>query len=62
MAESLGKMPFGKFKGHDIEDIPTWHLTFIKGEKWFQDNHKKLCENILKELKYRKQFGDPDFD
>jgi uncharacterized protein (DUF3820 family) len=60
MAESLGKIPFGKFKGVEIEDVPTSYLKWIKGEQRFQLQHKSLYENILKELKFRKQFGDPE--
>ena len=29
MAESLGQMSFGKYKGKDIEDVPDSYL------KWF---------------------------
>jgi uncharacterized protein (DUF3820 family) len=60
MAESLGQIPFGKYKGVDIEDVETSYLEWIKGEKWFLTRETKLYENILKELKYRKQFGDPE--
>jgi len=56
MAESLGKLPFGKFKGIDIEDVPDFYLTWISGEKWFIIREPKLCENIVKELKYRDRF------
>jgi uncharacterized protein (DUF3820 family) len=58
MADSLGQIPFGKYKGIDMEDVPTSYLEWIKGEKWFQTREPILHENILKELKYRKQFGD----
>ena len=56
MAESLGQMPFGAFKGIDIEDIPNKYLEFIIGEKWFITREASLAENIKKELKYRKQW------
>ena len=56
MAKSLGKMPFGAFKGIDIEDIPNRYLEFIIGEKWFLSRESELTENIKKELKYRKQW------
>ena len=56
MAESLGQMPFGAFKGVDIEDIPNKYLEFIIGEKWFITRETALAENIKKELKYRKQW------
>uniref|UniRef100_A0A6M3JQ67 Putative quorum-sensing-regulated virulence factor n=1 Tax=viral metagenome TaxID=1070528 RepID=A0A6M3JQ67_9ZZZZ len=56
MADSLGQMPFGAFKGVDIEDIPNKYLEFIIGEKWFITREASLAENIKKELKYRKQW------
>lgn len=60
MAESLGKIPFGKFKGKDIEDIETPYLEWVKGEDWFKSRFADLCDNILRELKYRSQFGGPE--
>jgi uncharacterized protein (DUF3820 family) len=61
MAESLGQIPFGNtHKGKDIEDCPTDYLTWLKGEKWFQDKYPALRKNILAELKYRERFGDPE--
>lgn len=56
MAESLGQMPFGKYKDKDIEDIPNSYLNWVVGEDWFKVQHKELCANIRKELKYRKDF------
>jgi len=57
MAKSLGQIPFGKFKGLDIEDVPDSYLTWIKGEKWFAAREPKLCENIKKEIEYREKFN-----
>jgi len=56
MAESLGQIPFGKYKGKDIEDIPNSYLNWIVGEDWFKVKYKDLCNTIRKELKYRKDF------
>jgi uncharacterized protein (DUF3820 family) len=60
MAESLGQIPFGEFKGVDIEDVPSDYLEWISGETWFMTREPKLYENIKKELKYRERFGGPD--
>ena len=60
MAESLGTIPFGKFKGKDIEDIETTYLEWVKGEDWFKKRFADLHKNILKELKYRTQFEGPE--
>ena len=66
MAKSLGQIPFGKFKGIDIEDIPDSYLEWISGELWFRSREPNLHENIKKELKYRERFdlhiGDKDED
>lgn len=56
MAESLGQIPFGKFKGSDIEDVPDSYLKWVIGEDWFKEKFKDLCGNIKKELKYRDDF------
>jgi uncharacterized protein (DUF3820 family) len=56
MAESLGKITFGKFKEHDIEDIPDSYLNWIKGEQWFKIKEPKLCNAIKTELVYRNKF------
>ena len=56
MAKSLGQIPFGKYKGVDIEDVPDNYLIWLKGETWFMTREPKLHENIKKELKYRDQF------
>jgi uncharacterized protein (DUF3820 family) len=56
MAESLGQIPFGKFKGVDIEDVPDSYLIWVSGELWFRTREPKLYENIVKELKYREKF------
>ena len=56
MAKTLGKMPFGAFKGIDIEDVPNKYLEYMIGERWFLSRESELTENIKKELKYRKQW------
>ena len=58
MAASLGQTPFGKYKGVDIEDVPTDYLEWIIGEKFFKDKHKQLREIIVKELEYRSRFPE----
>lgn len=56
MAESLGTIAFGKYKGEDIEDIPDSYLNWIKGEAWFKAKEPKLCDAIKTELAYRDKF------
>jgi hypothetical protein len=57
MADSLGRIPFGKFKGKDMEDVPNSYLEFLIGEMWFKQQHPMLAENIKKELLYRDRFN-----
>jgi uncharacterized protein (DUF3820 family) len=56
MAESLGKLPFGKYKGTDLEDVPDGYLRWFVGEDNIVSQNKILCDNIRKELKYREKF------
>jgi uncharacterized protein (DUF3820 family) len=58
MADSLFTMPFGKFKGQDIEDIETDYLEWIVGEQWFKEKFKDGRKAIEQELEYREKFGD----
>ncbi len=60
MAESLFVIPFGKFKGKDIEDIPTDYLIWAKGEDWFKNRFPTGFKAVQEELKYREKFGDPE--
>lgn len=59
MAESLGQMPFGKFKDKDLEDVPDSYLQWFIGEDDIVARNKDLCDNIKKELKYRERFDLP---
>lgn len=56
MADSLGRIPFGKFKGKDMEDVPNSYLEWIIGEDWFKEKYPVLGANIKKELEYRERF------
>lgn len=56
MADSLGIIPFGKFKGKDLEDVPDSYLQWFSGEGDIVARCPLLCENIRKELAYRKKF------
>jgi len=59
MAESLFVMPFGKFKGRDIEDLPRSYLEWLTGEKFFWEKYPDGCKAVVAELKYRDRFGEP---
>lgn len=47
---------FGKYNGILICDIPNSYLNWIVGEQFFKNKYKELYEQVLIELKYRKQF------
>lgn len=51
------KMPFGKYKGQDVEDIPTAYLLWLLGEG---DNlPAALMEELENQLKLREGYGVP---
>ena len=60
MTKYLWVIPFGKWKGKPIEDIETSYLEWISGEGWFKTKFKEGYKQIKQELKFRKDFGDPD--
>ena len=56
MADSLWIIPFGKYKGIDMEDVPDSYLIWLKGEQWFKMSFADKLPIVEKELQYRKQF------
>lgn len=58
MSEYVDKpMPFGKFNGVLICDVPNSYLKWVVGEKFFNSNpfYKEEYELCMKELKFREQ-------
>ena len=49
----MSELNFGKFKGQDIESIPSDYLRWVVCENWFEDKYPHLVEEIDLELKYR---------
>lgn len=51
-------MPSGKYKGTDIELLPSWYLKWV-AENWQEitAKDKVLCAAADKEWRYREQFG-----
>lgn len=65
MADSLFVLPFGKFKGQAIEDIPTPYLNWLTEQDWFCDDHRQGLHAVNTELNFRERFGgcdEPDED
>ncbi len=48
--------PFGKFKGWDIESIPSSYIKWVLETDWFDKQYKDLTKELDKELKYRDRF------
>jgi len=46
-------LPFGNYKGKDIEDIPTDYLKWLLETDWFDKKYPELVDEIETELKYR---------
>lgn len=57
MAESMWTIPFGKYSGKDVEDVPDNYLAWLSGENWFKEKFSKEKIIVDKELKYRNDFN-----
>jgi len=59
MAESMTRpMAFGKYKGKDIEDIPSSYLKWLLEQNWFNEvYYKDMIEPIEIELRFRDKFN-----
>lgn len=49
-------MPFGKYKGTLIADIPNSYLQYLVGEDFFKEKYNLLWKIAVKEVEYRKKF------
>lgn len=56
MAESLFVMPFGKYKGQDVEDLPSSYLDWLTEQDFFCDKYRTGLEAVNTELRFRQQF------
>lgn len=50
-------MPFGKYKGQDIVDIPSGYLRWCCLQDWFEERYPRLLKAIDEELKFRDKRG-----
>jgi uncharacterized protein (DUF3820 family) len=48
---------FGKFKGMDIEDVPSDYLNYLLESDWFEKQYLSLIDPIEKEMKFRSTFN-----
>lgn len=52
------KMPFGKYKGKDIEEIPSSYLLWVAGNvKEDSSRNKIICEECDREWHWREKHG-----
>ncbi len=50
-------MPFGKYKGTLIADIPNNYLFWIMEQDWFVKEFPTIKEQVVIEIKYRQKFN-----
>ena len=48
---------FGKYKGKDIEDVPSSYLKYLLESDWFDKKYPDLVKEMDKELKYRNDWN-----
>lgn len=53
---SMDTMPFGKYRGAEIEDVPTEYLEWCE-EKFDETERAELLKAIQTELGYRRKHG-----
>lgn len=46
-------LPFGKYRGIDIEDIPDSYLIFLLESDWFGKKYKHLVKKLDEEISFR---------
>jgi len=47
-------MPWGKYQGTNIDDVPRSYLTWLLEQDWiYEDKHKELIEAIEEQLAIR---------
>ena len=50
-------MPFGKYEGEAVEDVPYQYLRWLIDQEFFQDDYEEECELVAAEMQYRDRFG-----
>lgn len=49
-------MPFGVYKGKDIEDVPNSYFEWLLGQDWFNDKFPGLSNLVVKEMDWREKW------
>jgi uncharacterized protein (DUF3820 family) len=46
-------IPFGVYKGRDIENVPSGYFRWLLDQDWFNDKNPGLSNQIVKEMEWR---------
>ena len=46
-------LPFGAYKGEDIEDVPSGYFRWLLKQDWFNDKFPGLSNLVVKEMDWR---------
>ena len=49
-------LPFGKFRGKLLADIPNYYLNWLLEQEWFEVDHPKIHTIAKMERDYRKKW------
>ncbi len=50
-------MPFGKFKGKTVDELPNSYLNWLLEQDWFEKNFEDLYEVVEAEAAWREEVG-----
>lgn len=51
------KIPFGKYKGQLIADLPDMYLEWLLDQGWMHEKFESLVQQTKIELEYRSNFN-----
>jgi len=59
MSGSYGELviPFGKFKGYSLAEVPNSYLRWCLEQDWFEEKYEDLVEPFEDELAWRDSMG-----
>lgn len=53
----MSTIPFGKFKGSDVEDVSDSYLRWLTDQDWFNDQYEELSNEVVDELNWRETWN-----
>ena len=53
MQDSTQKMPFGKYFGWSLMEVPSYYLEWLVNQHWVIEKYEDLFNAVLEELKVR---------